>query len=451
MNFKLSLISALLITGAATMLEAREPVSIQLAQNMVTPLVSGQRVQVKKLTRDMTSVGEQIVTSGPSEFQDADVVKARQKRLQQFKDALLRYPQLDDPDVAAARAQFDQLQKQLSVEFQRAQQQLAKIGDAQQALKTIEQNSRSYPVPARMTLPYSQQQIMEWVETAAKARTAAEHNMEQLALLAEFAYLPINRGVPQGGAPYDSGDVKRMQSRAAASLELIDSRYKSMLSQLDSQMEQMQTDVFSRWQEDPLSDKKWLFLQPDSIAEAAQVFARSRAIVQSSLLLERALNRQPDLALAMLEKLDQAEQDFERKSREALASSRLPEARSSDPARLAIATQILLTPRYQFGESGTIVLTTDSIIEREKKSSEIDIDKLELSLSGELKASGTETSWTYRWKEFKFAVPLKEADGSWAIWWITAKNYSSGAANTPIGSWVSARAEKGNPIPRENF
>jgi hypothetical protein len=156
-------------------------------------------------------------------------------------------------------------------------------------------------------------------------------------------------------------------------------------------------------------------------------------------------------ALAMLDKLDQAEKEFQRKRLVALASSRLPEARSTDPTRLSIATRILQTPRYQFGEFGTIVLTTDRIIEREKKSSEIDIDKLELSLSGDLKASGTETGWTYRWQEFKFAVPLKETDGSWAIWWITAKNYSSGAANTPIGSWVSGRAEKGNPIPRENF
>ena len=451
MNFKLGLISALLITGTATTLEAREPVSIQLAQNTVAPLVSGQRVRVKKLTRDMAAVGAQIVTSGPSEFQDAEVVKARQKRLQQFKDALLRYPQLEDPDVIQAREQFRQLQNILSTEYQRAQQQLAKVGDAQQALRTIDQNSRSYPVPARMTLPYSQQQITEWVETAGKARTAAEHNSKQLALLAEFAYLPVNRGVPQGGAPYDSGDVKRMQSRSAATLDLIESRYKSMVSQLDNQMQQMQTDVFDRWQEDPLSDKKWLFLQPDSVAEAEKVFARSRAIAQSSVLLERAVNRQPDLALATLQNLDQAEKEFQRKTLAALASSRLPEARSTDPTRLAIATNILNTPRYQFGESGTIVLTTDSIIEREKKSSEIELDKLELSLSGDLKASGTETSWTYRWQEFKFAVPLKETDGSWAIWWITAKNYSSGAANTPIGSWVSGRAEKGNPIPRENF
>ena len=110
MNFKLGLISALLITGTATTLEAREPVSIQLAQNTVAPLVSGQRVRVKKLTRDMAAVGAQIVTSGPSEFQDAGVVKARQKRLQQFKDALLRYPQLEDPDVIQAREQFRQLQ-----------------------------------------------------------------------------------------------------------------------------------------------------------------------------------------------------------------------------------------------------------------------------------------------------------------------------------------------------
>ena len=119
---------------------------------------------------------------------------------------------------------------------------------------------------------------------------------------------------------------------------------------------------------------------------------------------------------------------------------------------MKIAEQILSKPKYEFGEHGNIVLTTGEIVERERKDSEIDIDDAELTLSGDIKMSGTETSWTYKWKEFKFATPLKETDSdTWYIWWITAKNFSSGGKNTPLNQWISGGATKGNLILPENI
>jgi hypothetical protein len=46
----------------------------------VAPLVSGQKVQVKKLSRDIANVKAAIPTTGPSEFQDSSIVVARQKK-----------------------------------------------------------------------------------------------------------------------------------------------------------------------------------------------------------------------------------------------------------------------------------------------------------------------------------------------------------------------------------
>ncbi|MDA0339570.1 MAG: hypothetical protein O2910_06990, partial [Proteobacteria bacterium] len=66
--------------------------------------------------------------------------------------------------------------------------------------------------------------------------------------------------------------------------------------------------------------------------------------------------------------------------------------------------------------------------------------------------SGTETTWTYKWREFKFATPIKETGSdNWHIWWITAKKYSSGAESTPIGRWISGGATKGSLILKDNF
>jgi hypothetical protein len=67
----------------------------------VPALVSGQRVQVKKLARDLANSRSTIVLTGPSQFQDPGVIAARQKSLQQYTDAIGRYPQADFPTFLA--------------------------------------------------------------------------------------------------------------------------------------------------------------------------------------------------------------------------------------------------------------------------------------------------------------------------------------------------------------
>jgi len=315
----------------------------------VAPLVSGQRVRVKKITRDINENRKAIVTTGPSQFQDPAVVKAKQKRLKQFEDALNRYPQLDDPDVQAARAAYVALANDLSTEYKRARAQLAQLGDVQQALATIEENGRKYAVPDLPSIPFSEEQAKAWVQAASNARTVAEHNDKQLKLIAELAYLPNNPGTPQAGAPYDANDVKRLQRYAVAMFKDVQADYQTLANDLSGRMQQMDKDVFPRWQEDPQGEKKWVFLRDSSVADAQTVFARSRAIAQSSLYLEEALGRPADLARTTLEKLDKAEQAFKRNAEVALASSRLPEPVTRDPERVAIAEQILKTPKYEFG------------------------------------------------------------------------------------------------------
>jgi len=104
------------------------------------------------------------------------------------------------------------------------------------------------------------------------------------------------------------------------------------------------------------------------------------------------------------------------------------------------------------GEHGKVVLTTREVTERERKDSETEIDKAELTSSGDLKMSGSETTWTYKWQEFKFATPIKEPDSdTWYIWWFTAKNFSSGGPRTPLNQWISGEVVKGNLILKKNI
>jgi len=72
-------------------------------------------------------------------------------------------------------------------------------------------------------------------------------------------------------------------------------------------------------------------------------------------------------------------------------------------------------------------------------------------LSGTITLSGERETWNYKWDEFKFATPIKDENGDWYIWWITAMKYESGWEKTPIGYWVSGASVKGSLILPDNF
>jgi hypothetical protein len=417
----------------------------------VAPLVSGQKVQVKKLSRDIANVRNAISKSGPSEFQDSSIVAARQKRFKQFTDALNRYPQLDDPLVKAARAEYMALQKAFSTEFNRAKEQLKKLGDVQARMALLQQNFDKYPVPKPMIPPFDKKAVNLWVKQASAARTVGEHNLKEINAIAPLAYLPNNPGTPRSGSAFDSNDLKSMQLQARQMQQAVQSNYKTMSDNLINQLQQKVDEATTRWQEDPKGEKKWVFLKADQVTQAGLLFSEGKVMAQSSIDLAQVLKQNDSIAKQAMKTLNNAELSYQTNAKVALQSSQLPKPASDDSEMTDIAAQVLKVPRYKFGEFGPIILTTDTIIERESKSSKIEIDDVDVSLSGDIKMSGTETTWTYIWKEFRFAAPIKNADGKWYIWWITAKNYSSGSSITPIGQWIAGKSLQGNPILPSNF
>lgn len=422
------------------------------ASRVVPELVSGQRVQLKKLARDMTAVGESLVTEGPSVFQDADTVKAFQKRFQQFGEAMQRYPQRDDQDVVVAQAAYDKLQNELQTELGRAREQLASLGNVQARLSELHELLDGYPVPASLDIPFDEDAARAWVEQAGNSRSAAEHAYEQLLVIADSAYLPETRGLPSQGAAYDAGDVKTLIDRSQALSHNVQARYGEMIGALQSSIQQLTSELTGRWQENPDSDKRHLFLSEAQQGEAHALFDRAEAAALSFIALESVLQRDTRAGDDLLAAAMQSRVQFEEKVSVALNTSRMPGRVSNDPAMLEIASKILERSDYGFGEAGDIVLTTDGIVSRERKDSEVEFDDMDVSSNGDITLSGTETTWTYVWDEFKFAVPLKDTStGHWHIWWLTARKFSSGGPRTPIGKWVSGAASQGNRILEANL
>ncbi|MEW6536874.1 MAG: hypothetical protein AB1454_14785 [Candidatus Auribacterota bacterium] len=418
----------------------------------VPELVSGERVRVKKLARDIESVTGGLTAAGPSPLQDPDNVTAYQNQLQQFGDALTRYPQTDDPDVKTARTAYETFSQKLTAEYNRAQEQLGLLGNVQERLAVMEDNSRKYAVPMPLAIPFSETEAHAWIEAASNARTVAEHNLKELAGIAPIAYLPNNPGTPQTGSPYDANDVIRLQRNASDTLQKLEIAYSTMAEQIKNRLAQIGQELKMRYQDDPAGEKQWLFISEGAEEEAIKWYDENIAIAQSSVFLETALGRDPQEAQSMIETIEQEKKDFIKKRDTALETSILPEPKSNDKKRLEIAKEIIENQKYKFGEHGKIVLTSNEIVERERQDSEIKIDDAEVSSGGDIKMSGTETTWTYKWQEFKFAVPLKETDSdTWYIWWITAKNFSSGGSRTPLNQWVSGEAVKGNRILKKNI
>lgn len=419
----------------------------------VPPLVSGQRVRVKKLTKDINAVAGTISTTGPSRLQDQPDVQALQKRFGQFRDAIARYPQLDDPDVVAANQAFNTLQQSLRTEYARAQSQMSALGDVQARITQLQALLSQHPVPDALSAPFDQAKISTWLELAGNSRSASEHVQKQIAEILPNAYLPETRGLPDAGAPFERKDVERISAHAQQRFQQVQSTYGSMVESLKSSMSHYRNQIDERWQQNPETiDGRWVFLDVSQQQQSSELFAEAMSVADSYIALEAALKRDTSLGEKLMSHAKKAKITFETKQALALSTSRMPEAVSNDKNLLAIASEIVAKPKYEFGKAGQIVLTTAEIIERERKDSEVEFDDVDVSLSGDIKLSGTETTWTYRWEEFKFAVPLHdEESGKWHIWWITAKNFSSGSANTPIGRWVSGGTNQGNEILEEHI
>lgn len=417
------------------------------------PLVSGERVRVRKLTRDMNNVRNGIKTTGPSAYQLQVNVDKIKKRLNQFADALERYPQVSDPDVKAARNAFKSLRAAIIAEFGRGQAQLKKLGNTQKRLATIEANSRKYAAPKPLKPPFSQEDAKTWVKKASEAKTVGEHNLKELATIAELAYLPKNRGTVQQGAPYDSDDVKRLQRMAKGLILQGENGYKSMTEMFKNYERETKMNVFDVPLPDPKGEKNYIYIGGGSTAkEYLDRYQKYIDINQSAGYLEEALGRNSKAQKETVKKIEGIKAQYLANIVTALKSSKLPKPASKNGKMKKIAKKVVETPKYKFGKHGPIVLTTKKITTHEREDSEFDVENVDVSISGDVKLSGTKTTWKYKWKEFKFAVPLKENDkDEWYIWWITAKNFSSGGPTTPLNKWISGKATKGNMILKKNF
>jgi hypothetical protein len=327
--------------------------------------------------------------------------------------------------------------------------------DVQARLAQIEANLQHQRAPQWLPAPFDDAEAAAWVGRAAAAKVQAQQAIDQIQEIAATAQLPLTRGTVAQGAPYDRQDLNRLLGVANRTLRQVDEALDVTLRNLQAQFEAQDRELgyFRSLDPDNPTHRMNAFLREGAAEDIYGRLDRQAAMAESVAAYQRAFGREPTAnTRARIQEIAQLRVAYAAGRARAIGDSRLPDAKSHDPERLAIARRILAEPRHEFGEHGPIVLTTGDIVEREKQVSRAEIKDVEFSLSGDITLTGTETTWNYRWREFKFATPIKEtASGDWHVWWITAKNFSSGWERTPIGRWVPGDAVKGDLIPPENF
>ena len=376
----------------------------------VRPLVSGERVRVKKMIRDMTNVLGSITTEGPSLYQDPLEYNAAVKRFGQFTDALKKYPQAEDPDVKAARDTYLKLRASLQAELTRGKEQYDILGDVPANLRALQNRDKEYPIPAPLSPPFDEAQVKVWLAASRIAREAAKKDYKYITDIQPIAYLPE---FTKSGrkAEFGAKDLPRLAKltenrydKANNGYGLIKQKIKSALRELD---QQVQTPTARTTKQEQMRHYA--------------AFADMIPVAESAVTLERVIGRPTDEAEATVAAVKARREAYDATFEDAIDAVRMPKAVSSDAERLAIAKDILERPRYEFGEHGPILLNTSEILEKERKESEIEIDDVEV-YGGEIRMSGTKETTVWKWREFQFATALKEDDSDlWRIYYIKPK------------------------------
>ena len=397
-------------------------------ENNIRPLVSGERVRVKKLTKDMLASENSITGEGPSPFQDSEIVAQRKKSLEQFTEALKRYPQASDDDVMAMRSAYKKLAEKFTNEYKRAKDQLKIVGDVFNRLDKIENRNIEYPVPEPLQPPFSYEQAETWLTAGSKARTAAEFDSKQLQELATYAYLP-EQTVSGRMARYSFRDLDRLNRNVSSRFKAVQQGYVETRQNIDRKL----ADLDNQVQTPTASDTK------ETTKRHREALKTMAPVAKSAVYLEKVLQRPTEKDQKRLNLINDRIEAYERNRDSSIDAVRMPKPKSNDPKLIAIAKEVLENPQYGFGVHGPIVLNADRITDREKETSEIDIDKVS-AYGGKVRLEGTETTWTYKWKEFQFSTALKEENSDlWRIHYITAKYYTSGSETTPLNKWISGK------------
>ena len=447
--------------GSSAAAPAQAPATSTAEQAPATPaapaaasaLDSSAKIKLNALVNNMERTRKQIQKNGVNTLQTADGVAKVKKTLGEYATSLATYQNFaKDPAVQPAIQGYQALVATVQDTFAKAK--LAKsAGDGVQAqLAALDKAMRANKAPKSLLLPFTEEEAIQWVKRTREVQETAERVMAKVNEIGGKHPLPIVQGTVDQGTPYDKQDVQRLFSNSQMQIRRNNEAIEETKRNLDAAFG-FQHDLDFHRNRDPENPQHVaMMLQDGAEAQTYEQFDRLLRDANSHAFFDKATTGKVSAEKqARIDEVIALRKAYGEMRIKAIGESKLPEPESTDAKRLKIAEEILAIPRYEFGEHGPIVLTSEDITSKTKTVTRETIKDVDVSLSGDITWSGTRETWNYDWDEYTIATPIKDESGDWYIWWIKPTFYRSGASTTPLNQWISGSATKGSLILEENF
>ena len=247
-------------------------------------------------------------------------------------------------------------------------------------------------------------------------------------------------------------DVNRIHAGFSRNMHNIDEMLQQFSADLDLQVTHIGDTIAFVEKLDPANEQQQMnsFLGVGVADELRTRLGAAKHLANVAVAFDKQLSReQLGSHTAMLGKVENTIATYEAKHTKARALVRVPKAVSDDKALLATARKTLGNPDYEVGELRRLVINADKV-HREMKSSSTEFDKVDVSLSGNITLSGTETTYLYSWDQYQVAT-VEPVDDTFFIFFNTLKSFTSGGPTTPLNRWILAARIQGNEIPEANI
>ena len=415
-------------------------------------MISQYRVRIKKIDRDIKSLIDTIDKAGVKPFQDPEYVKQKKQSAANFQASIDKYADFkNDPDVVTATNSLATLNNMLQFGEDHAAKELAELGDVQARLKEINGHIRGLKQPATPAYPYPVGSLEKWLVELATLRQSATQLYEPLPVIKERAYLPNNRYTVEQGGPYDFNDVDRLERSLIDMVKQADQELELFKLNLNTQVSHIEQgfEFFEGFDPTIKEHRAKHYIGEGRADEVRNRLATDQQVLTEAVQFSKLIKApEYDERVAMLDRITSIQEKYESDHEQARSLARMPEAASKDKKLIKIAKETLANYDY-IGDYERLVINADKV-HRSKETSTTKFDDIDVSLSGDVTLTGTETTYFYEWDQFQVAT-AEPKDGRYYIFYNTLKFFTSGSSNTPLNKWILSGRIQGIEIQEENI
>ncbi len=368
-----------------------------------------------------------------TDFAVAETVDGLRRDLDGLRADLDALAAPEDAGVVALNQDITQVAGAIDQRAQSAGAATAQYGDVNARLAEIDGHARGFQVPPPLAGGATKAEAAAYGAAIAGIR---RQSGEDLAWLDS-----INGKVPL--TPEQAESFNRSQAALAVTTpQAVNQSLLNSQAALDGAVQQGLTyaDLLNNADTGNADDQANLITGAGKFEEYQKNLAAGLAAVDAATALDAAVARTdaPDRA-AQRAKIAAAMEKYQSSHGGALASVRMPAARSSDAELVAIAEEVLKRPEYGY-QWKRLVVNADLQ----------HFDKMTGSIDENTSSDLVVSVYHWIWDEFQVTT-AEQRDGKWYLYANKLRHFTSGGPTTPTGRWILADRFEGSEILEANI